>query len=66
MSISDSLVTAYNHLLRVIPKPLTAEEKAERRRTGTGRPADTDPVELHDAARRFVNACPRTPPRRLN
>jgi len=60
MAISDSLVTAHENLMRVIPKPLTAEEEAERVRTGMGLP-DVDPAALHDGARRFVNALSADP-----
>jgi hypothetical protein len=60
MAIPDSLVTAYDNLLRIIPNPLTAEEDAERVRTGKRLP-DVDPVALHDGARRFVDALSADP-----
>ena len=55
MAIPGSLVTAHENLLRVIPQPLTAEEEAERVRTGKALP-EVDPSALHDATRRFVDA----------
>jgi hypothetical protein len=55
MENPDGLVTAYANLLRVIPRPLTADEEAERFRTRRELP-DVDPAALHDAARRFVDA----------
>ncbi len=60
MAISDALHTAYENLLRVIPKPPTTEEEAERVRTGRGHP-DVDPAALHDGARRFVDALSADP-----
>ena len=60
MAISDALHTAHENLLRVIPRPLTAEEEAERVRTGRGRP-DVDPTALQEATRRFVDAISREP-----
>ena len=60
MSISDSLVTAHENLLRVIPKPLTADEDAERVRT-SGLLLNINPAALHDAARRFVDALSTDP-----
>lgn len=55
IQLPDSLVTAYENLLRVIPKPLTTEEETERVRTCRECP-DVDPTALHDGARRFVDA----------
>ncbi len=60
MAISDSLINAHENLLRVIPKPLTTEEEAERVRTCKGLP-EVDPTALHDAARRFVDAISTEP-----
>ena len=51
MAISDSLVTAHEHLLRVIPEPRTLEEE----RLSKPMPA-VDPAAVQDAARRFVDA----------
>lgn len=60
IQLPDSLVTAYENLLRVIPKPLTAEEETERVRTCRECP-DVDPTALHDGARRFVEELSRLP-----
>jgi len=60
MAISDALVTAHKNLQSVIPRPLTAEEEAERVRTG-GWPSKVNPKALHDAARRFVDAFSKEP-----
>jgi hypothetical protein len=60
MAISDALHTAYENLLRVIRKPLTAEEEAERARTGKGHP-EVDPAAFCDRARQFVDALSADP-----
>jgi hypothetical protein len=55
MAISGALHTAHENLLRVIPKPLTAEEEDERVRAGKGHP-DVDPAALCERALQFVDA----------
>ena len=65
VSISDSLITAHENILRVIPKPLTADEEAQRAKT-LAPLSNVDPAALHDAVQRFVDALRRTRTRPRN
>jgi hypothetical protein len=60
MAISDALGIAHENLLRVIPRPLTAEEEDERVRWSRPAP-NIDAARLHNATRCFVEALSRDP-----